>query len=93
MIATHRDTTFTAAEMRENLAEVLNRAAYGQERIVVTRHGKALVAVVPIADLEELERLEDEIDREEIERSLASIHEEGTVPWETVRAEAGLDRK
>ncbi len=91
MVTTHQGTIFTAAEMRENLAEVLNRAAYCQERIIVTRHGKALVAVVPIADLEELERLEDEIDREDIERSLASIREEGTIPWEQVRAEAGLD--
>lgn len=85
------DTTVTTAEVRENLSEILNRAAYGQERIVVTRHGKALVAVVPIADLEELERLEDEIDREEILRSLESIEEEGTIPWEQVRAEAGLE--
>jgi prevent-host-death family protein len=85
------DTTVTTAEVREHLSEILNRAAYGQERIIVTRHGKALVAVVPIADLEELERLEDEIDRVEIERSIASIREEGTIPWEQVRAEAGLE--
>jgi prevent-host-death family protein len=90
MVTTHQDAIFTAAEMRDNLAEVLNRAAYGQERIIVTRHGKALVAVVPIADLEELERLEDEIDREEVLRSLESVRAEGTVPWETVRTEAGL---
>ncbi|MCA9858081.1 MAG: type II toxin-antitoxin system Phd/YefM family antitoxin [Thermomicrobiales bacterium] len=91
MVTTHQSPIFTAAEMRENLAEILNRAAYGQERIVVTRHGKELVAVVPIADLEELERLEDEIDRQEIERSLQSIREEGTIPWETVRVESGLE--
>lgn len=85
------DPTVTTAEVRENLSEILNRAAYGQERIVVTRHGKALVAVVPIADLQELERLEDEIDREEILQSLESIEAEGTIPWEQVRAEAGLE--
>jgi len=85
------DTTVTTAEVRENLSDILNRAAYGQERIVVTRHGKALVAVVPIADLEELERLEDEIDREEILRSIESIQAEGTIPWEQVRSEAGLE--
>ena len=86
----HTDVTVTTVQVRENLSEILNRAAYGQERIIVTRHGKALVAVVPIEDLEELERLEDEIDREEILRSLESIQEEGTVSWEQVRAEAGL---
>ena len=90
MATTHPDATYTAAEVRENLSEVINRAAYGQERIVVTRHGKALVAIMPVADLEELERLEDEIDRDEVLRSLESVREEGTIPWETVRAEAGL---
>ncbi|HIE62804.1 MAG TPA: type II toxin-antitoxin system Phd/YefM family antitoxin, partial [Microbacterium sp.] len=29
----------TAAEARKNMAELLNRAAYGKERFVVTRHG------------------------------------------------------
>ena len=47
----------STAEARKYLADLLNRAAYGKERFVVTRHGKELVAIVPAEDLELLERL------------------------------------
>lgn len=42
-------------EMREQLGELVNRAAYKDERIVLTRHGKAVAALVPVALLPELE--------------------------------------
>ena len=52
----------TASAIRQNFADILNRAAYGGERIIVHRRNKPVAAVVPIEDLELLERLEDEID-------------------------------
>lgn len=42
---------------RAELAELINRVVYGGERVVVTRHGKPLVALVSAADLERLEEL------------------------------------
>ena len=39
---------------RAGFAEIVNRAAYANERTIVTRNGKALAAVVPLADLEQL---------------------------------------
>ncbi|MGI5341486.1 type II toxin-antitoxin system Phd/YefM family antitoxin [Streptomyces sp. CA-181903] len=47
-------------QARAELAELINRVVYGGERVVVTRHGKPLVALVSAADLERLERLEAE---------------------------------
>ncbi|MFF8595911.1 type II toxin-antitoxin system Phd/YefM family antitoxin [Streptomyces sp. NPDC015220] len=40
---------------RAELADLINRVVYGGERVVVTRHGKALVALVSAADLARLE--------------------------------------
>ncbi|WP_030418602.1 type II toxin-antitoxin system Phd/YefM family antitoxin [Streptomyces sp. SCSIO 75703] len=40
---------------RAELADLINRVVYGGERVVVTRHGKPLVALVSAADLERLE--------------------------------------
>ncbi len=48
----------TTVEARENLSELINKAAYGNERIVLTRRGKELVAVVPIKDLNRLRDLD-----------------------------------
>ena len=44
----------TTVEARENFSELINQAAYGNERIILTRRGKALVAVVSLEDLQRL---------------------------------------
>jgi prevent-host-death family protein len=49
-------------EARDQLGELVNRAAYSDERIVLTRHGRAVVALVLIAVLHELEDAEDAAD-------------------------------
>ena len=79
-----------ASAAREEFAEVLNRVAYGKERIVLHRHGKPLVAIIPVEDLQLLERLieeeEDRIDVEEARCVLADPTDEG-VPLEQVNRE------
>ncbi len=77
-------------EARERLAEVLNRVAYAKDRVRITRRGKQIAAVVPIEDLDLIERLEDQIDLEEAMEALSEAREKGTVPLEKIRAELGL---
>jgi prevent-host-death family protein len=43
-------------QARAEFADLVNQVAYGGERIVVTRHGKPIAALVPAADLERLEQ-------------------------------------
>ncbi|GLF95664.1 type II toxin-antitoxin system Phd/YefM family antitoxin [Streptomyces yaizuensis] len=45
-------------QARAELAELINRVVYGGERVVVTRHGKPLAALVSAADLARLEELD-----------------------------------
>jgi prevent-host-death family protein len=80
----------TTAEARKNMAELLNRAAYGGERFVVTRHGKELVAIVPVADATFLERLRRLLEEKEYEAALEAVSEMGTVPWSEVRRDLDL---
>jgi len=49
-------------EVRERLADALNRVAYGGERIVLERRGKGVAALVSMDDLAALEAVEDELD-------------------------------
>ncbi len=42
-------------EARNTFGTVLNRVAFGKERIVLERRGKALAAIVPLEDLARLE--------------------------------------
>jgi len=62
----------TTKELRANLAEILNRVAFGGEQIVVRRHGKPFVAIVATYDLQACQALEDYSDAEEWERMEAS---------------------
>jgi prevent-host-death family protein len=48
-------------QARADLAELVSRVGYTGERILLTRHGKPLAALVPVSDLEELERPPAEI--------------------------------
>ena len=50
----------STVEARENFSELINQAAYGNKRIVLTRRGKPLVAVISINDLDQLKSLENE---------------------------------
>jgi len=80
----------SVSEARETFAELVNRAAYGQERVLVARRGRPIAAIVPIADVELLERLEDEIDLETAREALADPQNAVPIPWEQVKAELGL---
>jgi prevent-host-death family protein len=52
-------TIISVSEMKDTLSEVLNRAAYGRERIVIASRGKPKAAVISLDDLELLEEWED----------------------------------
>ena len=79
-------------EARAKFSELINRAAYGKERVVLTRRGKPIAVVVSLDDLEQLQRLEDEQDARLGQTALEQWQAEGrsTTPWATVKAENGL---
>lgn len=70
-------------QARAELADLINRVVYGGERVVVTRHGKPLVALVSAADLERL----DALDRpeEDVVSSVSLVRERGSAPRERQR--------
>lgn len=77
----------TTAEARKHMAELLNRAAYGKERFVVTRHGKELVAIVPLEDITLLDRLRGLLLKKDFEAAITEIEKSGTKSWDDVRRE------
>ena len=80
----------TTAEARKHMAELLNRAAYGKERFVVTRHGKELVAIVPLEEVTLLDRLRALLSKKDFEAALAAMNESGTHQWDEVRRELDI---
>jgi prevent-host-death family protein len=86
-------TRLNVSKAREEFPEVVNRAAYGKERTIVSRRGKDLAAVIPIEDLRLLERLiqeeMDRIDLEDAKAALEEAEEKGTIPLRDLVLELG----
>ena len=80
----------TTEVAQDRFPEILDTAITSKERVVLTRQGKPVAAVVPIEDLERLEAIEDRLDVEAARGALREAETGGTTPWEEVKKEAGL---
>ena len=83
-------TPMSAAQARERFSEVVSRVAYGKDRVILTRRNKPLAAVVPLEDIELLEKLEERADLKALKRARAEVELRGTVPWKRLKKELGL---
>jgi len=79
-------------ELRCEIGAVVSKAEFGKERTIIERRGKPAAAVVPIEDIELLERIEeqlvDEALVEEAGRRLAA--KRPGIPLAEVKARLGL---
>jgi prevent-host-death family protein len=85
----------TTTEAREQFADIVERAQFKKERIVISKRGREAVAVISVEDLRLLEALEAQEDKEDIEAAeaaLAEMHAKGEkpIPWEEALASLGL---
>ena len=77
----------SASVAREKFAEIVNRVEYRGERVIVRRHNRDVAAVIPVEDLELLQRVEDQMD---IKDALKALKEPRGKTSKALRAELGL---
>jgi prevent-host-death family protein len=84
-------TRLTVSKAKSELVDIVNRAANAKERIVLSRRGKGIAAVVPIEDLRLLEVLtQEEMDRQDIEDARQALAEGGkSIPLRDFMGELG----
>ena len=58
-IKSNRMIRTNLSEARDNLSDLVNRVGYGQERIMLERHGKPVAVIVSLEDISRLEAFED----------------------------------
>ncbi len=75
------------ADIRNNLADAINRVAYSGERIILERRGKGVAALVSVEDLELLQRIEDEAD---IKAARKALKEKGGISLEDFKKKYGM---
>lgn len=77
------------SDARDHLSEVVDRVRYTHERVVLTKRGKDVGAIVSIEDLKLLEALEDQLDVDLARKAIAEAGEE-RIPYQNLREKLGL---
>ena len=85
-------TRIDTSKLRQHLPDTLNKVAYKGERILLSRYGKPLAAIVSIEDLARLEELEDREDNAAADAALLEVQQKGTVPWEKIKKDLRLSK-
>jgi prevent-host-death family protein len=80
----------TTVAARQRFSDLINRVAYGKDRILLTRRSRPLVAVVPIEDIALLEAMEDRDDLRAARAAIREVKRKGTTPWTQIKKELGL---
>jgi prevent-host-death family protein len=83
-------TTMTTLDAKEKFTELLNHVAHTKERVILSRRGKELVALVPLEDLHFLESTQDKNDLHEAIDALKESKGGNTTTLEQLKDEIGI---
>ena len=78
--------TVPAAELRNHGSDIINAVAYGNEQIVLTRHGKPVAAIVSLLVLDALKDMEDKLDRDGARKARADVRKHGTITLAQIKS-------
>ena len=81
-------TKISTGDARKNVADIVNKVAYGKESFVLTRRGQGVAALVSIDELELLQQIEDHIDIEDARKALQEPG--GNIPADEIWKQLGL---
>ena len=65
-------------EAKEGFSELLNRVSQQNERVLLVRRDKPIAAIVPIADFNRLQLMQDQEDVQEAIEALHEVREKGS---------------
>jgi antitoxin Phd len=77
----------SASVARKKFADIVNRVEYRGERVIVRRHNRDVAAVIPMEDLQLLQKVEDRMD---IKDALKALKEPRGKTSKQVKADLGL---
>lgn len=83
-------TTFmNTMDAKEQFADLITRVSHHKERVILTRRGKEIAAIIPLEDLQLLEESEDRHDLKEAIDALKEARNEGLITLEQLKEEVG----
>jgi len=82
-------TLINTMEAKDQFPELVNRVVHSKERIILTRRGKEIAALIPLEDFKHLLAIQDELDLAEAIDALKEAREKGTISLEDLQTELG----
>ncbi|VVC76722.1 hypothetical protein AQUSIP_20470 [Aquicella siphonis] len=83
-------TTYVSTiDAKEEFSELINRVSHNKERILLTRRGKEVAAIVPLEDFQYLQESQNKLDLDEAVEALQEARSQGTMTLEDLKAEIG----
>jgi prevent-host-death family protein len=85
-------TRIPVTKARKTLSDVVSHVAFGGDRVVLSRNGRDLAAIIPMDVYRRIEAEEDRLDLADLRRAKREAEERGEtpIPYEEVRAALGL---
>ncbi len=82
-------TILNTLEAKEQFADLINRVAHSKERIILTRRGKEIAAIIPVEDLVLLQESQDNQDLREAIEALKEARLTGTITLQKLKEDVG----
>lgn len=86
--------TLSCREIKDHMADILNKVAYNHKRYKIARHNKEMAIIISIEEWEVIEnilqKLEDEEDIQEACLALKEVEDEGAIPFDEMKKRVGL---
>ena len=83
-------TAIPLKDIRRNLTNIYEKVAFEDERIVITKNGRKLFALVPICDLQTIEEIENKKDICEAKTVLEEANTNDVIDWKEVEKKLGI---
>jgi prevent-host-death family protein len=83
-------TVLNTADAKEQFTELVNRVVHDKERVILTRRGKEIAAIIPLEDLMLLQEAQDKHDLREAIDALKEARNVGTMTLEQLREDVGI---
>ncbi len=74
--------TISTIDAKEEFSELVNRVSHNKERVILTRRGKEVAAIVPLEDLLLLQASQNRSDLHEAVEALKEARHQGTISLE-----------
>lgn len=81
--------SINTVDAKEQFTDLVNRVIHNKDRIILTRRGKEVAAIVPYEDLQILLASQNKTDLQEAVDALKQAREQGTISLEDFKEELG----